>query len=300
MPATRTRAPGKKPPTNSADDVHEEIARHLPVLARVELYYRRGKAGRFRNAGWEYSVADETERNTETIFSAIMDECDAINEREGSCRFQMRCVVLEVGEAEKRTPPITFRTDDDGDDEGEGAIMVRELARGYKESIAANGRMMGQLEKATGMVVKMAETITESAGPAIEMAKLKYEHDRYTVQQEEQAREYEAEMQMMGDLLSKALIVTGSRKAAQDLPDEKPAWEHAVDIARKVQGRATLREALGQDGADLLDAVANATTQAEVEGPMIQLKLLVKSGAVKLDAVLAAAPELLPFAQFLG
>lgn len=33
---------------------------------------------------------------------------------------------------------------------------------------------------------------------------------------------------------------------------------------------------------------------------MIQLKLLVKSGAVKLDAVLAAAPELLPFASFLG
>jgi len=302
MPVTRARAPGKQPPTSSADDAYEEILKHIAVAVRFELSYRRGgKSGRFRLSGWEYTIANEDERDTTTIFGALIDECDALNEREGSCKFQLRTVVMQPGEAEKHAPPVTFRTDEDEDGaDSEAASVMREMGRGYKEAIAANGRMMGQLEKATGMVVKMAETITESAGPAIEMAKLKYEHDRWTVEQEGAAEEYTAEMNMMGDLLGKALIVTGARKAAKDLPDDKPAWEHAVDIAGQVRTRDALREALGQDGADLLDAVAAATSQQEVEGPMIQLKLLVKSGAVKLDAVLAAAPELLPFASFLG
>lgn len=284
----------------SADEVFSDIEANAAVASRFTLRWRRSvHRGRYSDAGWEWTCGDEPDdRNPDAIFESMLAQAEELEGSAGCpCRFQLVCYAMREGETERSGPPVSFTLSaDESADVAATTSALEGMSKVLRDFQSLVIRQNAQIDRLTGSVTKMAEGMAAYSGPAIELRRMEYERDRDERERQAERDDDEHEMEMVKDLAGKALLFLTAKEARKHGNGEE-AWVYAIRAARELATRPEVQDVLGEDGIAMLVALGDAKDRQGAEAVFMSLCDYVRGNDLG-DELLAAAPELAPFANF--
>lgn len=287
--------------------LRREIHDNLPLLVRVDVRTRASKwNGRTtKQPTFRYEVDDDAERDADTIHGAIIEEATAIEEEAGTaCMFSAEVVVQPLGEAAQVTRTINFRLDDEAGELDELGVQMASLARVASFQDRLLTRTMGRMDQVMEQNASMSRALGELNRSTAELRKIELEHaDRMAARASEDARS-EQEFAVITDLGPKFLAYQAAKDARRETSErggpKVAAWRRLISVARILREREAVREILGEDGSDIMDAIAESKRRADVEAQFSELKDRFAAGKIDMWKLLQVAPELVAFADMMA
>ena len=296
------------PNSRGLDALAREIRENLPILVRVDVRHRAGlRGGRtYKRPTFAFEVEEESERDEEIVFDGVMEKALDLEADEGCpCFFVADVVVQPPGESVQVSRSIPFRIDGTDDPENEHNQIIGGLTRTANMQDKMIGRLLSRLDALTESQVRQATALAELKRSDAETMRVKYEHeDRMAERASEDARA-ESEHELIRELGLPFLALQAAKEARKDITQQDgkrmAAWRRLRQMAQIIQHREAAREAFGEEGIDLVEAIADAKKRDDVEGAFAELRQRMQSGEIKFWEVLRVCPELVAFADmFVG
>lgn len=287
--------------------LRREIHDNLPALVRVDVRTRasRWNGRATKQPTFRYEIDDAAERDADAIHTAIIEEATGIEEEAGTaCMFSAEVIVQPLGEAAQVTRTITFRLDDEAGELDELGVQMASLARVASFQDRLLTRTMGRMDQVMQQNADMSRSLGELNRSAAELRKVEFEHaDRMAERAADESRS-EQEFELIRDLGPKFLMLQAAKEARRETSDrggpKVAAWRRLISVARILREREAVREILGEDGSDIMDAIAESKRRADVEAQFAELKERFAAGKIDIWRLLQAAPELVAFADMMA
>lgn len=288
---------------------HEDIQTHLAPLAEVIVRYRKSlNPGRFSTKTESVMEITDHNRDADAIMVNVCQHAAAIEKLHGDCTFQLTCMLVDADGVTHESPPIVFSSADDHEgavQQGDVAGLVSTLTRTNQRLAQQIARDHDDMGKVMGMFGTYAEGMAKMTAANAEADAVRFEHEREEKREQRESDKDLAELSVFERMASRWMVLQAAKEAKETMSQQtgtkEPAWKRLRTVARQILPRPAVRNLLGEDGVDLVDAIAMATSRDLVAQPLEELTAMVKRGDLEPTAFISICPELLPFADmFMG
>jgi hypothetical protein len=320
MPLVTSAAASIEPTSPSQETLRETLEQHAPGVTWIDVRYRRGRrAGKSTPTG--IGIRPEPgERQGEILFGLVLEAARTFQQQRPDLAEEpvvfSAVITVRVDDtgATRQLPAAVFRlaepeTDDDAGTEvrDEALSALRTLQGTVKMQDGLLSRQHQQLEKLVGIAVSSIEAASKARVVDVEVRRLDLEEERLRADAVARDNDSERQWSFLSQNAPRALALLGAKQAQAEARAAAKeggtpllaSWRRLAALAKVLRDRDPLLVALGEEGCDLLDALASATTRREVEDVCGLFGDAVTAGRINPWQCLQHAPELRPFLDLL-